>query len=70
MGEVYGDVRNGRAMVNVIVHVSYKMKMDSTRFRKKTSEFYGKKGMSWSGAVVILRGTAVRSSVERTGLRS
>lgn len=42
-------------MVKAFLHVDYKMKSDPTQLRERTTELYGKSGMSWSGAVVIFK---------------
>ncbi len=38
---------------HAVVLMDYKMKFESIRFREKTSEFFGKRGCSWHGAVVF-----------------
>jgi hypothetical protein len=50
------DIRD-RCMVNrttseAVVTLDYKMKLEPLYYREKTSDHYGKRGMSWHGAMV------------------
>jgi hypothetical protein len=39
----------------VYIMIDYKMKMLPVYFREKTLEHYGKKGMSWHGAMLYMK---------------
>lgn len=51
--EVMGNVANESSGTCAVVLMDNKMKFEAIRPRKKSSELYGKKGMSWHGCVVF-----------------
>lgn len=46
-----------------IAILDYKMKFEPLRFRETSTEFYGKRGMSWNGSVVF-HSTRIRRSAD------
>ena len=38
-----------------VVVANFKMKFESLHYREKTTDFYGKKGLSWHGCIVYSR---------------
>ncbi len=51
------DLRSSLDDSEAMIILDFKMKFESKYFREKTSEFYGKKGMTWHGAMVYSRYT-------------
>ncbi len=79
-------VRNQRSRIDAIMDslashegmivMDFKMKFESVYFREKTTEFYGKKGLSWHGALLYTRYTheeqtsaAIRQEMAPSGSR-
>lgn len=50
---VFQEVVAGPEMTHAVVLLDFKMKFEPIFFREKSSEFFGKKGISWHGAVVF-----------------
>lgn len=42
-------------MEKFILHIDFKLKLYCITFQAKTTDLYGKKSMSWSGAVLVLK---------------
>lgn len=38
-----------------MIRMDYKMKFEPVRYRESSMEFFGKRGMSWNGSVVLFR---------------
>ena len=53
IANIFMDLRKNTSEQKVVILIDYKMKFEAIRFREKTTEFFGKKGMSWHGAVVF-----------------
>lgn len=47
IAEVFEDLSNHPLKFNLVILVDYKTKLEPIRYREKTTEFFGKKGISW-----------------------
>lgn len=50
-----------------IITLDYKMKFEPKKYRQKSSEWYGRKGISWHGTVVTYMQKRLSSSSTETG---
>ena len=55
IASMFMDLNRDEGEKSVVILVDYKMKFEAIRFREKTTEFFGKKGMSWHGAVIFYK---------------
>lgn len=54
IAEYFRHVKEIPARTSAIVIMDYEMKLEQIRYRESSVEFYGKRGMIWLGAVVLL----------------
>lgn len=55
IADYFWELRGRLARTFTIIIMDYKMKFETIRYREKSVEFYGQRGISWHDSVVILR---------------
>lgn len=53
ISDIFGELREDVALSKADVLPDYKMKFEPIRYREKTTEFFGKKGIEWHGAAIF-----------------
>lgn len=55
IGDVYEQILHSQAVTFGVLTMDYKMKFEPKKYRQKSSDRYGRKGLSWHGPVVTFK---------------